>query len=159
ARRPAGRKAFARTGRLRRQDLRAWFSWLIRIETPRAAEAQVVHGVARLQAAAKPVAHERREISVIIRAFGAAPAERLPVQTGVAARIPRDHGRAEVGHPLPNEAVEIMNAKPVGASPAHDGERLRRGRGVPRLDLADELGIVRAIRAREAGRGRVLPLG
>src|SRR5881396_2855579 len=101
-------------------------SWLVGVDIPRAAEAKVMDSVACLEAAPKSVAHKRREITSILRSFRPAATKELAVQTRVATRIAGNHGGVEVGHPFPDEAVQIVDAENIGSPPAHRGKDFRR---------------------------------
>src|SRR5262249_33957476 len=91
-------------------------SWccFVDVKAARAAEAEIMNGVAGFQAAAESVTHERGEISAVLGAFGAAAAEQLTVQSCVPTRIAGDEGGVEIGDPFPNQAVQIADAVKVG---------------------------------------------
>src|SRR5262249_30805007 len=116
-----------------------------------------MNGVTRLEAAAKSVAHKGGIVASILRSFRPAAAAEMAVQTCAAAGAPRDHGGVEVGHPFPDETMQVVHAEEIGSSPPDERKGWRRGRGVPSSHLAHELGIVPAVRASRAGGGRVFP--
>lgn len=110
------------------------------------------------QTAAKTVAHERRVVLNIFCVLCTAAAKKLALDPGIATGIAGHHRRAEIGHPLPGQAVEIVNAPEVCAIQSDRGKFWRRRRGVPLNNLPFESGVIFSIGPGWAGSCRVFPL-
>src|SRR5690606_34001454 len=123
-----------------------------------AAEAEGRHRRAAVETGAHGVAEEGGIVRDVRGAHRAGRTEELLVAPSGAPRVVRDEDAVEVLGPLPDEAVEVMDAVDVGRSGADHRRRFRASAGVASEEGTRSVRVTTGVALRLAGRGDVLPL-
>src|SRR5690606_6173388 len=100
------------------------------------AEAEVGDGVVGLKATPEAEAEEGRVVLEVGGADGAGGAEGAAVGVAVGAGVGRDEGAGEIAHPLPDEAVHVVDAPVVGGRRADGRHGAGHGAAVPGEEAA-----------------------